>query len=143
MKPTSLLALFLSVWLTAGCADSASTTSPTPTTATTSTEIFAGTLDPGGSSFYSFSVTQGGVVTVNLASLTTGSSVRTTSAAVVGLGIGIPSGTDCAVSTSTETSAALAAQMTNERTAGTYCVRVHDVGQLEVPLNFAIRIVHP
>lgn len=136
-----LVAVFLSAGLMAACADS--TTSPTTTTATTSTEIFAGTLDPGGSSFYSFSVTNGGVVTVNLASLTTGPTVRTTSTAVLGLGLGIPAGTDCAVSTSTETAAGLAAQMTNERTAGTYCVRIHDVGQLVVPVTFAIRIVHP
>jgi hypothetical protein len=37
-------------------------------------------------------------------------------------------------------SAGLSAQMTHERTAGTYCVRVHDIGQLSVPVNFAIRI---
>jgi hypothetical protein len=88
-------------------------------------------------------MSRGGVVTLNLASLTTGSSVRTVSPAAVGLGLGIPAGTDCAVSESLEASAGLSAQMTHERTAGTYCVRVHDLGQLSVPVNFAIRIVHP
>jgi hypothetical protein len=88
-------------------------------------------------------MSRGGVVTLNLASLTTGSSVRTVSPVAVGLGLGIPAGFDCGVTVSTEAVAALAAQVTDERTAGTYCVRVHDLGQFAVPVNFAIRIVHP
>lgn len=138
-----VLAVCLYTCLAAACADSSSTTSPTPTTVTLSTEIFAGTLEPGGSAFYSFSVSRGGAVTLNLASLTTGASIRTVSTASVVLGLGIPAGTDCALLTSTETAAGLAAQMTIERTAGTYCARVHDTSQLTHPVNFAIRIVHP
>ena len=120
----------------------ASPSAPTGSTSTTKTEIFSGILERGGSRFYSFSTSSGGEVLVTVASLTSGSLVRTALSAAVEVGVGTPAGTDCAVASSAEVRAGLSAQLTLERWAGTHCVRVHDIGELEGAVTFAIRIVH-
>ncbi len=120
-----------------------SPTAPTGTTPTAKTEIFAGMLERGGSRFYSFSTSSGGEVLVTVASLTSSSFVRSVLSTAVGVGVGTPAGTDCAVASSAEVAAGLSAQLTLERWAGIHCVRVHDIGELEDAINFAIRIVHP
>ena len=117
------------------------TTTTTTTISSTANEIFTGLVGVQGSSFYSFTVAQAGAVSVTLASLTSGTP-GPASAAVMGLGIGVPSGTDCAMTDSINAAPSLTVQLTLSKGVGTYCVRIFDVGQLTGPMNFAIRIVH-
>jgi hypothetical protein len=113
-----------------------------PTEVTITTQVFQGVLPVGGSKFYSFTVTQGGTMSLMLASITSpgsGAALQT----VVGLGTGIPSGTGCAVSESITTSPSLRTQLTRSLTPGIYCVNVLDVGNLTSTVNFALRFEHP
>jgi len=131
------------------CADKSSTpTSPTTTTTTTTTtvasptttELFSGRVNVGGTAFYAFSVVENGTVNVNLADVG-GSNVPST--VWLGLGIGTPSGEDCATSTTTNTAAGTATQLTGTYAPGVYCVRVWDIGNLVAVAAFNVTIAHP
>ena len=136
-------ALFAIVMLTVACGnDAQSTTSPSTSTPTTATETFSGLLGLQGSSSYSFTVVGSGTASITLASLMPNSSGAAVSV-VMGLGLGTSAGTDCPLTTSLNTAPALTAQLTSAVTPGSYCAEIHDVGNMTVPLNFTIRIVHP
>jgi hypothetical protein len=107
------------------------------------TEFFVGSLDVGGSRFYSISVASEGTVNVTLASLVSAVAPPRVSVDTIALGFGTPVGTGCAVSTSVAASPALVAQLSTASAAGIHCVRVSDPGQLQQPVNFAVRIIHP
>ena len=128
--------------LVVGCNnDNNSPVAPTTPSAIT-TELFSGNLAVRGSSFYSFTTLQKSAVRLTLASLTAPTS-HPALTTVVGLGIGVPSGIDCAMTSSVNTSAGLTAQVANEMNPGTYCARIFDVGSLTAPADFAIRIEYP
>ncbi|MEO8678443.1 MAG: hypothetical protein ABI665_05315 [Vicinamibacterales bacterium] len=136
----------------AALAASCSKNSPTSPTATTTTptstvaavpaydEQFVGKVAGGGSSFYSFTVTQYGTVNITLTNVD-GAFVPST--VTVGLGIGVPSGEGCATSTTVSTKAGATAQLTGTYDAGVYCAEVFDVGNLYAPANFAVTISYP
>jgi len=134
-------AFLLLTSLGAGCGNDSSTpTTPSTSTAPT-TEVFTGSLDVKGSSFYSFSVLSTGTVSVMLASITLGSP-SAAAAIPVSLGVGVPAGLGCGVTTAVTVAPALTSQIANSLTAGIYCVNIADIGNLTAPVNFAIRIVH-
>src|SRR5512135_918401 len=96
--------------LAAACGNNNPTTPSTPAGPTT--EVFTGTLAPQGESFYSFTVATAGQVSITLASLVPtapGPAIST----VMGLGVGTPSGTECAVTNSVTTAPGLTAQLVN------------------------------
>jgi hypothetical protein len=105
------------------------------------TETFAGTLEPKSSGFYSFVVVQAGPVGLTLAAVQApgGAALATP----LGIGVGIPSGTGCARSSSLTAPPGLAAQLTVTLNPGTYCASVFDTGNLTSAVNFAMRIRHP
>ena len=103
------------------------------------TRLFAGTLAPRGSAFYSFTVSQSSDVFVTLASLTAVGDRAALSVPLV-LGLGVPRGTACATTTTVETTADLAAQIRESRTAGVHCASLVDPGNLRGDVAFAIRI---
>jgi hypothetical protein len=127
-----------------------STTSPSATSTTTTTatvaaptvsESFTGTLPVAGFKFYSFNIAVNGTVNVTLNSVS-GAGVPAT--VQLGLGIGQPSGLDCAATTTvTAGITAAAPQTTGTFGPGLFCVRVFDVGNLFAPANFNITIAHP
>jgi len=134
-----VLALALSA---CGGSDSApSSTEPIVTVGPT-TQLFEGQLDVGGSAFYSFTVTTAGNANIMLASVTTSTAPGASSTVVLGLALGTPLGTDCAITNSLQASAGLTSQLVNNLTPGIYCARVYDIGNLRSKVNFAIRIVH-
>ena len=123
-----------------------STTAPTETDSGITpleftTETFAGTLDSKGSTFYSFQVRQAGPVGLTLAAVQApgGAALATP----LGIGVGIPSGTTCARSTSQTAPPGLAAQVTVTLNPGIYCAAVFDSGNLTSAVNFAMRVRHP
>jgi hypothetical protein len=137
-----LAAVALALSLSA-CGGSSNTTATTPTvTAAPTPELFEGTLDAGGSAFFSFTVTTTGDVDVMLASTTRTTSPGSESDVVLGLGVGQPAATDCTVTTSLMARAALQSPLVSNVTPGIYCVRVYDIGNLRSTVRFAIRIVH-
>jgi hypothetical protein len=135
-------ALLLVAMASAACGNnSQSVTAPSATTLTSASgETFSGSLLVQGSSFYSFTVTTAGTVSVTLASLvdnTTGPA----STAVVRVGVGVPVGTGCSISQSVDTAAGLTTQLTAPVNVDTYCVQISDIGALTAPVQFSIRIV--
>ena len=139
---TSLITFVLALaLLTTACGRDEILTGPTQPTQPAS-EVFTGTLDVQGSSFYSFTIAATGDVGITLASLVaTAPGPALTN--VMGLGVGTPSGTECSVTNSVTTAPGLTAQLVNSLTAGTYCTKIYDLGTLTGPVNFAVRIVHP
>jgi hypothetical protein len=130
-----------------GCSDGESPTSPTDTTPTEtavdpSTSLtFSGTLAVRSSAFYSFDVTAYGTVNVTLQNV--GGVTGVPDTVWVGLGIGVPEGTDCSTTTSLNTQAGGGPHVSTVLAAGTYCARIYDVGNLAAPTAFTVLIAHP
>jgi hypothetical protein len=141
MTARVLIAALLTA-LTAGCGDDMSPTSPTATTSTTTTVTYAGTIDVGGSRFYSFTNSEAGSVTAFLASVT-GADGRAVLSMPLELGIGVPAGTGCATTSTQIVSPGLVSQMSVSLAAGVFCLRVADAGELRGPITFAVRFIHP
>ena len=141
MKPAAFVFLVLT-WLGVGCSNTSPAAPSTTSASTSGTFFFTGTLAPHGSSFYSLTLTQAGTVSLTLASLTFGPR-NPAPATIVGLGFGTPVGPDCSLTTSLNTGAGLVAQINSASGTGTFCVDIFDVGHLERPVDFVIRIVHP
>jgi hypothetical protein len=130
---------------TAACGGSDSSTTTAPTTASgPTTELFEGKLQSrGDSTFFSFTVATAGNVSVTLASVTTATTPGSSTNLPLGVGLGSPLATDCTVTSQTTTGPGLTSQLTGSNfSPAIYCVRVFDVGNLTVPINFAVRITH-
>src|SRR5215510_7059726 len=101
-KTAALCAVAGLVLFTTACGKSNSPTTPTRTPAAASkSERYVATMGVGGSTFYSFSVSQYGTVNVTLTAVS-GFNDPTVG---IGLGLGIPSGFNCSA-TSTATASA-------------------------------------
>ena len=133
---TTRITLIAGALVIATACDKSSPT--TPAAFTPLTEVFVGSVDPGGSPFYSFTVSESDWVGVTFASETasSGSALATN----LKLGLGIPSGTGCSVSTAVTTSPGLSAQISRAMDAGIYCVDLADAGSLVDTTNFVVRI---
>jgi hypothetical protein len=144
LKKLAAAALMAALPALAACggSDTAATTTAPTVTSGPSTALFEGTLAPGGSAFYSFTVTTTGLTNVMLASVTTSAAPGTSSTVVLGLALGTPLGTDCTITNALLASAGLTSQLVNSLSPGIYCARVYDIGNLRSPVKFAIRIVY-
>ena len=128
--------------LFAGCSGKMATPTSPSTETTLRTGHFSGSLAAGGARFYSVTLAQAGTISAMLASVTSpprGVALETP----LGLGIGRPAGTHCALSTSTITGPALTAQLQDSAAAGVYCVSVHDVGNVIGSVDFVVRFSYP
>ena len=118
----------------------ADTTTTTTTVTSPVTETFTGQLNIGGYAFRSFVAAKAGTATVTLTSVAGSTS---TTGAKVGFGLGLvdATGSGCIFTRSAETSAG--GQLTAAVDAGTYCVRVWDLGTLSQQTAFLVTIVRP
>src|SRR5262245_13576192 len=145
MSQSSLRAL---VFLVFGAVAAASCGDDTPTTPTTTTDVrnsetFGATLNVGQSQFYSFTTLSSGTTDVTLVSLRPAGAVAVTLNPVVGLGLGTPQATDCALSNATNTPPGLKTQLSVATNVSTYCVKIADIGNLTGAVDYTIRVVHP
>ena len=138
--PTTTVLILLFALFSTACGNDNPSTPTTP--ALPQTEVFSGTISRGGSSFYSFTLATSGSVSITLASLIPTAPGPAVSK-VMGLGVGSPDGTDCAVTNSVTTAPGLTAQLVNSLTAATYCAKIYDLGEVTNDLTFTVRIVHP
>jgi len=137
------LTIALLAALAAACGDDTATSpTDTETAATGTTVTYTGTIDVGGSRFYSFTNGAAGSVTAFLASVTA-PDTRLPVPAPLEIGVGVPAGTDCATTTTQIVAPSLASQMTVSLAAGIFCLRVGDAGELKAPVTFAVRFTHP
>ena len=119
------------------CDDASTATAPTTTSPVT--ELFSAQFIPGGSASRSFTAAASGTVSLTLSALGPPADL------VVGFGVGIPqpSGAGCYMTESVQTGAATAPQITVPVDAGTYCVRLYDLGTMKSPTAFTVTIVRP
>lgn len=118
---------------------STSTTTPTVAEATIA-ESFESTVPVGGAKFYSFSVVENGIVSINLTGVG-GQFVPST--VMMGVALGQPAGTECSVTTTVNVSSGSATpHITGTYAPGVYCVRVSDIGNLFAPATIAVAIAH-
>lgn len=135
------LALSMTVALAIACVacgkDDASTTSPSTTT--TKTDSFTGTVPIGGSAMNTFTVGTSGPVTVTM------TAAGPPAAIVMGLGVGVPANGICGVlaGASVTATAAATSQLGGVVSPGSYCVTVYDVGNQTAPITYTVSVVHP
>jgi hypothetical protein len=106
-------------------------------------DVFVGTLSPGGSAFYSFTMPEAGGVHILVASVRkTGTNVPVNTP--LALALGRPQGTGCAVSEGEiQVTPALSSQHKTSLGTGVYCVNFADRGGLGEAVDFLIRIIYP
>ena len=137
------LTMALLAAMTVACGDDTATSpTDTDTTPTATSVTYTGTIDVGGSRFYSFTNNAAGSVTAFLASVTA-PDTRLPVSTPLEIGVGIPAGTDCTTTETQIVSPSLAPQMTVSLAAGVFCLRVADAGELKAPVTFAVRFTHP
>lgn len=141
MTARSTLVLLCAL-LAPSCGDDAPTSpDDTTTAAAASTVVFEGTLEQAQSSFYSFTASQAGSVTINLASLNLVGH-RDALGVPVRIGVGVPKGQGCGETASIETTPALVSQFSATLESGIHCVNIADTGQLPGAAVFLIRFSH-
>ena len=119
---------------TAGCADPAAPTTPTPA-APTILETFSDTLLVLGSNTHQFNVDKVGGVRVTLSAVEPG--------ALVGIGVGTPSLGSCSVLDHVEAVAGKTVLLSGTATVpGAYCVTIFDLGKLVAPAVYTINVLH-
>jgi hypothetical protein len=118
-----------------GSSSPALTATPTPTVIT---ETFNGTVHIGSSDFNPFTVTQAGTVNITLTVAGPPPTI------FMGLGVGTPSGSTCALISggTTITPAGTAAQLSGTIAAGAYCVQVYDVGNQVGDVTYTVTVAH-
>jgi len=132
-----LFAGLLLLFVSGAAACGSSTTSPT--TGATTITTYASRIQEKGSAWRSFTVTTAGTVDLQLTAVSQAD-------AVMGLGLGTVSGTTCVISQSVQTAAnstASAPQISTTLAAGTYCVKLYDIGNLTSITDFVITITMP
>ncbi len=103
-------------------------------------QVLSGILEPGASGSFPFIVGEPAQVRITLASLGLNPNGSAVSANMM-LGFGTPSGTECTPQTSTDAFPALTAQIVRViDSAGTYCARVTDIGNLQNAAEVAVRV---
>lgn len=127
----------------AGCGKDSTATATSPSApddlVNGASRLFAGTLAGGESAFYSFTVAQNSGVFVTLASVT-GLDTRDATATPLRIGLGVPRGTGCQLTTSVVAAPALTPQIREYLGQGVRCVSVTDPGTLTSSVRFAVRI---
>jgi hypothetical protein len=137
----SAAALLTFAVLGAGCGNNDTTTPTTPTAPPSpATETLSGSMAQNGTATRTFTASKSGTVSVTLAAAGPPSSI------VLGLGLGIraATGLDCKFSTTVNTPAGAAAQLTAAVDAGTYCAGAYDIGNVGPNgISVTVTVTHP
>ncbi|HXB54758.1 MAG TPA: hypothetical protein VN461_08250 [Vicinamibacteria bacterium] len=105
-------------------------------TSATSTQTFTGVLSASGGFAQSVTVAGSGEFDLTLTSLSPQATIT------VGLGIGQPANGTCGLLTSIE-NAKVGSLVSLSVVAGSYCVVIYDIGNIQGSDNFTLTVVHP
>jgi len=126
--------------LVAACGDTKTPTLPTPNIVT-DTFTNPSPLTPNGAFAHTFTTTTGGAVA---ATMTT---VAPDATKVIGfqLGIWTPATSACSAILSNDAALQGSLLAANAASAGTYCIRVYDVGTItaDAPVSYTVTVTHP
>jgi hypothetical protein len=113
--------------------------SPTsPSSPSSTTDTFNGALAPNGSVAFTFAVATAGNVAVTL------TTVSPATTAPLALGVGPTSNGTCTIANSTSgATAAGTPQLSATQSAGNYCVKVSDAGNLTTTSTVTVTVTHP
>jgi hypothetical protein len=129
-----LLAFVLAT--TAGCCDDETPTTPTQPSVPDVTETFSGTVNRNGADTHDFTVARSGLMRATLTTLAPDSTL------VIGMSLGTWNGTTCQIVLAND-NATLNAQVTgNAGSAGRFCVRIYDVGNITDTVDYQVTVVH-
>ena len=134
--------LAVAVLATGACSNDTLSSLTTPTTPTTFTDTFTGTLSRNGSFTHSFTTASLGAVSASIVNL------QPTSSQILGLSLGVWNGSACSTSPATGGSssdiATTGSSITlNATAAGSLCVRLYDVGFISDPVLYTLQVTHP
>lgn len=127
--------------LTTSPTESDSTSTTTTTVTATDPQTFSGTLAVRAQRFYSFNVPSTRTVRITLEQLH--NAAGTASTATLVLGLGVPSGTGCAMLREVAAGASDAPHIDELLTTGIYCAQLADPGTLTDAVIFSVRIEFP
>jgi hypothetical protein len=139
MRHPVLVLLLATAVLTAaaGCGDDDEVTTPITPTRPTVTETFSDRVTINGAQTHGFAATGSGRIDVTITSLSPNS------AALVGLTLGTLNQLGaCQVVISNDRATQGTIVSGNAAGAGTFCARVHDVGQLSEAVDYTLTVVH-
>jgi hypothetical protein len=137
MRRSLLLLLAIAVSTGAACGDDDEVTTPIQPTRPTVTETFSGRVTVNGAQTHVFAATGSGRIDVTLATLSPDSATR------VGLTLGtLNTLNSCQVVIFNDNATQGTQVVGNAGAAGSFCVRVHDVGQLTAPVDYTVTVVH-
>ena len=139
-RPWGAICGALLTMLAAAACDQASLPPPSNSGGIPFTDRFTGTLQPSGSAFYSFRMSEAGNVQVTLISMT-GNGIP--GDATFPIGIGTPSGAGCSAGIDAAVTPGPSPQVTVPKSQGVYCVLIFDNAKLTEPAAFVINITHP
>lgn len=125
---SGLLALALATVL-GGCSNPAGANN-------TTTDTFNGTVTSTGFDSHSFTVSNSGDVVATLTALSPQTTIT------VGFGLGQPTSTGCSLYSYSE-SARIGTVLSGTIGAGTYCVTVYDVGNIQGSDTYTLTVMHP
>ena len=128
----SFASALLAVALTAGLGGCSNPAGANGTT----TDTFNGTVTSTGFDSHSFTVSNSGDVVATLTALSPQTTIT------VGFGLGQPSSTGCSLYSYSE-SARIGTVLSGTISAGTYCVTVYDVGNIQGSDTYTLTVLHP
>lgn len=102
---------------------------------TSITETFTGTLTVNGAATYPFVVGQAGNATAVLTALVPDD-------ARVGMSLGTWNGVTCQIILANDNATQNSLVVGEARSAGNFCVRIHDVGKLTAPADYLLTVTH-
>ena len=108
---------------------------PSLTPPTAVTETFEGTLTVNGGTTYPYVVAQAGLTSAVLTTLSPDT-------ATVGVSLGTWNGQACQIILANDNATQSAAVIGEARTAGNFCVRIHDVGKLTAAADYLLTVTH-
>ncbi len=138
------LLLGLAIVMMTACSDNtlSQLAAASATAAAPQTDTFTGTLSQNGAFTHVFTITTLGAVTVTITSLAPNASQ------LVGLSLGVWTGTACSTSpatggSSSDVATAGSSITLNATAAGNLCARLYDVGFVTSPVLYTMQITHP
>jgi hypothetical protein len=143
-KTAGVAAVLAAALAVSSCSDNtlSQLASASSTTTNPQTEVFTGTLSTNGAFQHIFTTTTLGAVTVSINSLSPNTSQ------IVGLSLGVWTGSQCSTSPQTggasNDTATVGSSITLNATAGgNLCARLYDVGFVTAPVLYTMTITHP
>lgn len=121
----------------ASCGSSTPATPTTPSTPTLVTEPFEGTLNPSGAKTHSFTAAAAGSVSVTLDTLAPDDTLT------VGLSLGTWNGAACTIVIAQDVSTKGTTVSGTISSAGNFCARIYDVGNLTANETYTLKVTHP